>query len=110
MRFFLYTPKFLNRIGYAGMALFPFILYENPELKENKTFINHETIHLKQQAEMLVLPFYVVYLSNYAFNYLKYKDHDTAYRNICFEREAYTNEQNLDYLKKRSFWAWLNYL
>lgn len=34
---------------------------------------------------------------------LQYKNHYQAYRNISFEREAFTNKKDLDYLKKRSF-------
>jgi hypothetical protein len=30
-----------------------------------------------------------------------------AYRNISFEREAYANEKDLDYLKRRSFFGFL---
>ena len=35
--------------------------------------------------------------------------HDQAYRNIVFEREAYARESDLDYLKKRSLWQFLNF-
>ena len=33
-----------------------------------------------------------------------------AYHAISFEREAYKNEKDLDYLKKRSFWSFLRYI
>jgi hypothetical protein len=55
-------------------------------------------IHLRQQLE-LVLPFYMVH-----FEYLvrsSNKNRDLAYRNISFEREAYSNETNIGYLKSR---------
>lgn len=35
--------------------------------------------------------------------------HD-AYRDNCFEREAYSNETNSDYLVHRSHFAWLKYI
>jgi hypothetical protein len=38
------------------------------------------------------------------------KDRNLAYRNISFEKEAYLNEKDPDYLKKRSFWAFKKYL
>ena len=93
----------------AGMALFPFILVKNHDLKLNKAIINHEKIHLRQQLELLLIPFYILYLLNYLLNLLYYMQHDKAYLNIVFEREAYVNERNLTYLKRRRFWSWLRY-
>ena len=58
---------------------------------------------------MLVLPFFVIYLTVFLIGYLKYKNWQSAYRNISFEREAYANEKDLNYLKKRSFWEFLKY-
>ena len=51
-----------------GMAVFPFILLNNVSLKKDKVILNHEKIHLRQQLELLVLPFYVAYLINYLIN------------------------------------------
>ena len=33
-----------------------------------------------------------------------------AYRNISFEREAYANQRNLNYLKERPLYAWRHYM
>ena len=93
----------------AGMALFPFILVKTHDLKLNKAIINHENIHLRQQLELLLIPFYILYLLNYLLNLLYYRQHDKAYLNIVFEREAYVNERNLTYLKTRKFWSWIRY-
>ncbi len=92
------------------MALFPFVLIRKKELFEDRIFLNHERIHLRQQIELLVIPFYIFYGLNYIFNRFKYKRHDTAYRNICFEREAYQNESNLQYLKERKILNWVKYI
>lgn len=90
----------------TGMALFPFILVKRPEVKLDPHIINHENIHLKQQLELFVLPFYVLYLGNYLVNLWRYKNHRSAYLNIVFEREAYQQDHDLDYLKKRRLWSW----
>lgn len=90
--------------------MFPFILLRKKELRHNQSLINHEKIHLSQQLELLIIPFYIWYLSEYYIKYLKYKDPERAYRNISFEREAYENDQNLDYLKTRKFWSFISYL
>lgn len=106
MRRFIILIPFLPA---AGMALFPFILVKTAGLKTNKIIINHENIHLRQQLELLLVPFYVLYLLNYLLNLLYYMKHDKAYRNIVFEREAYTHERDLQYLPKRKFWAWIRF-
>lgn len=102
----VHTP-FLPNI--QGITLYPFILLKHKSYKKNKVLMNHEEIHLQQQKELLVLPFYVLYLGNYLFNLVKYWHHHTAYLNICFEREAYENEQDLKYLSKRKFWSFWRY-
>jgi hypothetical protein len=88
-----------------GMAIYPFILIRKSADKKDVTLIRHETIHLKQQQEMLILPFYIAYLINYLYNFAKYKNHDDAYRNIIFEREAYKWEKDQEYLRSRQSWA-----
>lgn len=96
--------------GYIGITIFPFVFLKSKALKLNATLINHEKIHLKQQLELLVFPFYVFYSIEFLVRLIHYKNWQIAYRNISFEREAYLNESNLDYLKQRSFWAFLKYL
>lgn len=93
-----------------GITLFPVILIRHGSLLHDKVFINHEHIHLRQQLELAVIPFYILYLTNYLLNRFKYRDHYTAYRNICFEREAYANERDLVYLKNRKLFNWRRYL
>lgn len=93
-----------------GMALYPFILIRDPKDKDSQTLIHHEKIHLRQQLELLIVPFYILYLINYVINLIKYQSHFQAYLQICFEQEAYVNEQNLQYLKTRKTAAFLNYL
>lgn len=72
--------------------------------------MNHELIHFKQQLELLILPFYILYLLNYLVNLLLYRNHSEAYRNIVFEREAYKNDSNYYYLSNRRFASWITYL
>ncbi len=93
-----------------AIALFPFILVRHISLKYDTVTIRHEKIHLWQEVELLIIPFYIVYLSNYLINLVKYKNHDKAYRRIIFEQEAYKNESDAQYLSKRRFWAWLKFI
>ncbi|MBA6155661.1 hypothetical protein H3Z83_03875 [Tenacibaculum sp. S7007] len=96
--------------GFVGLTLFPFIFLKRKDLKHNAELINHEKIHLKQQQELLIIFFYLFYGLEWSIKLIKYKNGFLAYKNLSFEREAYMNENNLYYLEKRKFWAFLNYL
>jgi len=96
--------------GFVGITLFPFIFLKNKKLKEDRTLINHEKIHIKQQAELLLIFFYFFYVLEWIFKFLKHKNRYIAYKNISFEREAYQNENNFNYIKNRKFWAFIKYL
>jgi hypothetical protein len=107
---FLIVTKYLIPKGYRGMAVFPFVLVKFRMDKGNVVFINHERIHLKQQLELLIFPFFVWYLLEFLIRFIQFKKWSLAYRNISFEREAYANEQNLDYMKNRPIWTFLKYV
>jgi hypothetical protein len=102
-------PKLLPK-KVSGMVLWPFLIVRNTECKGNKVFMNHERIHLRQQMELLVIFFYVWYMLEFLFRRIQYATWQEAYRNISFEREAYENEKDLDYLKRRSFWGFINFM
>jgi hypothetical protein len=91
-----------------GLALFPFVFLKKG--KHSKVLINHERIHLRQQLELLILPFYIWYLTEFLWHYVRLKNYDRAYRAICFEREAYAQDNNLHYLVKRPIWGFWKYL
>ena len=96
-------------IPYSAMAVYPFILIKKKELQHNEVLIFHEKIHHRQQLELLIIPFYLLYFLNYTANLIIYRNHYKAYRQIVFEREAYTMEKNFEYLKKRKFFSFVNY-
>ena len=95
-------------------ALFFFgILFVRNDLKKGISYVdlNHEHIHSKQCIELLGVFFYLWYIIEYLIR-LPMCDFDshTAYRSICFEREAYKNQEDLEYPKKRKHFAWLKYV
>ncbi len=102
--------KHLVPKGFSGMAIFPFVFVNREALKSNTIFINHERIHLKQQIELLILPFFILYVLEFLIRLLQFRSWQIAYRNISFEREAYINEKDLNYLQSRSFWSFLKYI
>lgn len=102
--------KYLTPKGFRGIALFPFIILVDKKDREDAVMLNHEKIHIRQQLDMLIVPFFLWYGIEFLLRWMQYKNKHLGYRNISFEREAYQNEKNLDYLKKRSFWSFLKYL
>ncbi|WP_031426111.1 hypothetical protein [Flavimarina sp. Hel_I_48] len=109
MYYFLTSKRLLSR-GYLGIALWPFIIIKYEALKQDAVFVNHERIHLRQQAELLILPFYIWYGIEYVIRWIQYKNTYLAYKNISFEREAYHHEKSLSYLKTRKMWSFGLYL
>ena len=91
--------------GYKAIALWPFIFVRD-QVPFDEVDENHERIHLRQQIELLVLFFYLLYLVFWIYNLFKYRDGKTAYRMIPFEREAYSHEDDPMYLSERKLWAW----
>ena len=106
----LIVSKYLIPKRFKAIALFPFIVIRDNFETNNLVLINHERIHLRQQLELLIIPFYVLYFIDYILKIILFKDKNKAYKNILFEREAYLNEENMDYLQTRPFWNWARYL
>lgn len=102
--------RYLIPKGFSGITIFPFIIISAQADRSDKVLLYHEQIHLKQQLELAILPFFIWYLLEYVIRLLQYRNRRKAYRNISFEREAYANEANLDYLKSRKIWSFLKYL
>ena len=105
------TKKDGDRKGAAAQSFagLPFIIIREWRFATDKT-INHEKIHMYQALEMLYLPFLILYIGNYLLNLVKGKPLMEAYKDIIFEKEAYDNDDNLDYLKTRKFWSWYKYV
>ena len=91
----LVLNKLIPFKGFKAMAIWPFI-FVRKECKFGNVDLNHEQIHLKQQLELLIIPFYIIYLIEWIFK---------GYKKISFEKEAYTYEEDLGYLKRRKIFA-----
>ncbi|MCB0438079.1 MAG: hypothetical protein KDD20_05005 [Mangrovimonas sp.] len=104
------VSKYLVPKGYAGLTVFPFVFLKTKHLKQDIHLLNHEAIHLKQQLELLVLPFFLWYLLEFLVKLVRVGNWQKAYRSISFEREAYEKQNDLNYLKSRPFWGFLGYL
>jgi hypothetical protein len=92
--------EFILAMKIAALAFYPFIFVAESTIIDDE-LINHERIHLRQQLELLVIPFHIWYLIA-----LRRKGYD----NISFEKEAYANENDLSYLKKRKLFSFIKYI
>ena len=99
-----------NRIlppkGYKAMNLFG-LIFIRKGYTFGKTDANHEGIHTRQMLELLIVFFYLFYFVEWSVKLIYYRNFYTAYRNISFEREAYLNQRNPDYMKERKHYAWI---
>jgi hypothetical protein len=104
------SPKFTKAISWvvdvAAITLFPFIISKE-EMPEDT--LRHESIHIAQQKELLVIFFYLLYGWDYLRGFIKHKDKELAYRRIRFEQEAYAQEANKSYLENRKPYSWRKY-
>ena len=89
--------------NFLAITLTEFILTVAPL---NQYDMNHELIHVAQQRELLYLPFFIWYGLEWLFLYFKYRDWTKAYFNIRFEKEAYADQNNLNYLQTRKHYAY----
>ena len=98
---------------FIAINLFGIVFVRNrfkklPE-ETKRIIVNHEAIHTEQIKEWWYIGFYILYLMNYTYNLLKYKNFYKAYRNTYFEEEAYNNQDDLDYIKKRVRYNYINH-
>ena len=94
----IYIKKHPFGRNFYAITLGEFILSVGPL---NHHELNHELIHVRQQRELLYLPFFIWYIVEWLVLCLKYKDWDKAYFNIRFEKEAYRHQGDLSYLERR---------
>ena len=107
MPWMIHTRKFPPRRFHA-ITLFPIIFYNDGPMTARD--IRHETVHLWQQAAMLIVPFYVLYLLFWVAGLVRYRDRDRAYREIPFERSAYRLERQAHLRRSTMAFDWLNHL
>ena len=112
--------KFLPVKGFLAINLFG-VLFVRDESSKKKPLstktLTHESIHTAQMKDFCPflpiggLVFYIVYVLEWIVRLFQFGvKRYAAYRQISFEKEAYTNENSQTYLKQRKRFAWVNYL
>lgn len=123
--------NFIPFQGYKIINLFG-ILFIRDDI--NRIEYNHEGIHTVQLIECMLLSMVIIAILSVIFNfsflwvllsipmyYIQYgleyccirlfhKKQGNAYHDVSFEEEAYNNENDLDYLKNRTPFAWIKYV
>jgi hypothetical protein len=113
MRIILISHLFLKIISggkWWGWSFFPFIVFRSRQDRDTPYKMNHELIHHRQQLELFIVFFMLWYLIEYTVYRLKGRSHYRAYLSVSFEREAYAQQENLTYLKKRKWYSFIKYL
>jgi len=104
------APKFLKTISWVvdivAITLYPFIISRE---EMSSDVLNHESIHIAQQKELLVVFFYLLYGWDYFMGLIKYNNKEEAYYRVRFEQEAYENMFNENYLFERRLYSWHKY-
>ena len=94
-------------ISVWAITLWPFILVRG---KIDPITLRHETIHIRQQAELLIVPFYLLYFGFWLYRWFQLGNRKQAYYAIPFEREAYSNHDDPTYLTLRRPFSWTRYV
>ena len=129
----IYRNKHIPVQGFKAF-FFCGILFVRGNAKIDDVTMNHESVHSRQYVEVgilsliLLMPlvfnglwwlwlilsvfaFYILYVIEWFVKLFVYKfDKRKAYRNVSFEREAYSNEKDLSYLDNRKRFAWIKHL
>jgi len=100
-------PKFLSYFAPIEIAAITlgFLIFVRGEADERLR--RHETIHFQQYLETLFIGFLIIYVYDYIYNLILFRDGGVAYRLIRAEVEAYDNDNDENYLNNRRRYEWL---
>ncbi|MDD2551936.1 MAG: hypothetical protein PHQ56_04895 [Dysgonamonadaceae bacterium] len=104
------VSDFLPFRGFAAINLFGIVIARKDRLPLSQRILHHEAIHTHQIKELFYIGFYGWYIVEWLFRLIYYRNSKEAYKNICFEREAFCNDVNPNYLKQRKRYAFLHYI
>lgn len=93
--------------GFAAINLFG-VLFVRKNVILTDRIINHEEIHTAQIKELGYVLFYLWYVIEWLIKLFRYGK--KSYYDISFEREAYSNDSNTNYIHNRKIFAFWNYL
>lgn len=103
-------PVWLSKIVPINVYAFSFAVWVVCRGVMSDRTRRHETIHYKQQLELGFVLQWVLYGLFHVINLIRYRDGVTAYYENPFEREAYDNDEDPNYLDNRKHFSWVKYI
>jgi hypothetical protein len=97
-RHWIFKLPFVRR--YNGMVVGRTILFKDAATEISPALFRHELIHQEQMDRHGIMRFYLIYFRDYLANLWCFRNHDRAYRNIPFEKEAYERERDKEALRR----------
>lgn len=96
--------------GPAAIMKFPFIIVRNLQAAMYDPLLNHELIHLRQYSELWYFGArWFLRYDAYRLRKMGFSGYD-LYMNLAFEREAWKNMDDLEYLSNRPKKAYKKYI
>lgn len=92
--------------GYKAVNILG-VMFARKGARVSDVLVNHERIHTAQMREMLYVFFYAWYVLEWLVRLVCCLSAHKAYRSISLEREAYCNERDGSYLRKRRHFCWI---
>ena len=108
--FMILVIPFIFPSAFNALAIWPFIILREGDLRGDPVLMHHERIHLRQQMELLWIFFFLFYFAEFLAKIIIYRELKRAYRNVSFEREAYHQEHNMDYAVNKPIWSFVRYI
>ena len=102
-------PGFLSVLSPININAITIVFFVFSKGKLGARVKNHERIHFQQYLECFILPFLIIYVLDYVYGYIKYRDGKKAYQMIRFEQEAYFHDFDFEYAEKRKRYSWLKF-
>jgi hypothetical protein len=102
-----FVPKLLSFFApiEIGAITLGFVVFSRGTVSDSTR--RHETIHFQQYLETLFVGFLLLYFYDYCRSRVKGVGGPESYREIRAEKEAYENQDNLNYLENRPRWKWM---
>ena len=103
------VPVILSRVAPIKIWAISFGIFVWCRGEMSETTKRHECIHFAQQVECLFIGQWILYGLSWLKNRITMNGKDAYYNNI-FEKEAYTHQDDKNYLDNRPFYHWKKYI
>lgn len=104
------VPVWLSKIAPINVYAFSFAIWVWCRDVMSEKTKRHETIHYRQQLELMFVFQWILYGLFHVIGLIRYRDGKKAYYENPFEREAYSNDKDVNYLAERKHFAWVDYI